>query len=291
MIGHYRTVIPPLYKNSYISFTTKHRKEDVVYPKFREHLGATLIVPWIDTDQLGTFSGEVERIGNALEVAEKKALLGMEATRLPFGLASEGSFGYHAYIPFLPSNQEIMMFIDSERGFKLHEIIVSDKTNFRHSCASNLKEAQEFLERCLFPSHAVIVRPNKCDDKSLICKGICNKNDFNQAFDKCARSSTDSLVWLETDMRANFNPTRMEVIGELAERLAIRLATICPACSAPGWGITKVEAGLPCEYCRLPTTMIAKQIFSCVLCDYTETRARGDGVTKAEQMYCIRCNP
>jgi len=35
-------------------------------------------------------------------------------------------------------------------------------------------------------------------------------------------------------MRAQFNPSRMSVIGELAVRLAEQLATHCPRCNTPG---------------------------------------------------------
>ncbi len=280
-----------IYDGQYIAFTTKHHKEDVVLPNFRKYLGATLIVPWIDTDKLGTFSGEMERPGNALEVADKKAKLGMEATGLPFGLASEGSFRPHPYIPFLPSDQEIMLFIDNERGFKLHEVIVSEKTNFAQLAVSNLDEADQFLHSAHFPTHGIIVRPNIWEDKSVIFKGIRNMGELEAAFNKCLHVSADSKVWLETDMRANVNPSRMGVIGELAERLAKRLSSECPRCSAPGWGCVKVERGLPCEYCGQPTEMVASQVFGCVLCDHLLTLPGADGITKAEQVYCGWCNP
>ncbi len=84
---------------------TKHRKELALAPAFREHLQATLVVPNLDTDALGTFSGEVPREGTALETAPRKCRLGMQAADLPRGLASEGSLGPHPLIPFLPCDQ------------------------------------------------------------------------------------------------------------------------------------------------------------------------------------------
>lgn len=284
-------MIPPYYKNSSISFATKHKKEDVVYPKFRELLGVTLIVPCVDTDKLGTFSGEIERTGHALEVAEKKAILGMKATGFSFGLASEGSFCPHPYIPFIASNQEILLFIDKERDFKLHESMVSQKTNFCQKIISALDEAAPFLTTALFPSHGLIVRPNLWEDKSVIFKGIRTQEDLTKAFTECSLISADSKVWLETDMRANLNPSRMSVIGELAERLAKRLGCACPSCNSPGWGCTGMEKGLPCEYCGEPTELLAKSVFGCVKCEHKVIVPREDGVTKAEQQYCNFCNP
>ena len=47
----------------------------------------------VDTDRLGTFTGEVERPGPPRETALMKARLGQGATGLPCALASEGAFG------------------------------------------------------------------------------------------------------------------------------------------------------------------------------------------------------
>jgi len=284
-------MIPTQYKGQYVAFATKHYKEDVIIPYFRKYLEATLIVPWIDTDTLGTFSGEVERPGNAMEVVEKKARLAMKAAGLPYGLASEGSFGPHPHIPFLASDQEILLFIDERRGFKLHEVLISVKTNFIHQCITSYDEVRTFLEAAMFPSHALIIRPNNWTDKKVIFKGVRDENDLRCAIAECLKASSDGKAWLETDMRANVNPSRMKVIGELAERLAKRLATNCPSCFAPGWGCTKFERGLPCEYCGLPTEMVEHEVFGCVLCKYVENKQREDGITKAEQMYCGVCNP
>jgi hypothetical protein len=81
-----------------------HRKEEAVAPALLSTLGL-LVVParGLDTDQLGTFSGEVPREGSMLDVAMRKARLGMSATGLPLGIASEGTFGPHPAIPFFPA--------------------------------------------------------------------------------------------------------------------------------------------------------------------------------------------
>jgi len=279
------------YQGQQIAFASKHSKEDVVLPHFKKYLGVVFNVPCIDTDTLGTFSGEVERLGNALDVAEKKARLAMKAADLPYGLASEGSFGPHPYIPFLPSDQEILLFIDDKRQFKLHEILISDKTNFMHRCIANYDEVRPLLEAALFPSHGLIVRPNSWTDKKIIFKGIRDENELRVSITKSLAASRDGKAWLETDMRANVNPSRMKVIGELAEKLAKRLATNCPSCSAPGWGCTNFEKGLPCEYCESPTELVAFEVHGCVLCEYIENKQRKDCATRAEQKYCGVCNP
>ena len=60
----------------------------------------------------------------------RKARLGITRTGLKFGLASEGSYGPHPYIPFIPGGREIVLFIDDERGIEIRESIVVTRTNY-----------------------------------------------------------------------------------------------------------------------------------------------------------------
>lgn len=273
-----------------IALATKHNKEDVIAPAFYSKLGADIVVPQIDTDRLGTFSGEIEREGNALETAIKKARMAMEITGLKFGLASEGSFGPHPLIPFLAYDSELIVFVDKQNDFILHEMIISEETNYRHGVFTNIFAALKFAEDCQFPSHAVILRPEPRKSKAVV-KGIQNQTAFEAAFLQCHSLSVEGQVWVETDMRAQFNPTRMKVIGYLAEKLAARLATRCPSCNAPGWGQTGREAGLPCEMCGAPTEITAYEIFGCTKCSHREKFPKKDGLEVAPASQCQECNP
>jgi len=78
-----------------------HGKERAIARPIFHHLGLALKPAMnLDTDQLGTFSGEIPRRGALLEVALRKARLGMRAPGLPLGLAGEGTFGPHPAVPF-----------------------------------------------------------------------------------------------------------------------------------------------------------------------------------------------
>ena len=55
------------YAGSCFILTTKHAKSIAIAPPFWEKLEASVLEYVVDTDALGTFSGEVEREGNALE--------------------------------------------------------------------------------------------------------------------------------------------------------------------------------------------------------------------------------
>ena len=82
---------------------TMHGKERAIVPAFRDILGIDIEVPGnLDTDQLGTFSGEVERAGTMDEVLVAKAKLGLKMSGLDLAIASEGSFGPHPQMPFIP---------------------------------------------------------------------------------------------------------------------------------------------------------------------------------------------
>ena len=247
----------------------------------------------LDTDLLGTFSGEVERQGNALECVRRKCEMGLDilGDKAEYGLASEGSFGPHPQIPFLPCDQEILYFIDRKRGFHLHMVHLTEKTNYQMRALDSWEQLQQFAETAQFPAHALIIRPNNREDSRLLFKGIDTLAALEEAFKESIKASKDGKVWVETDMRAQFNPSRMTTIGELADKLGQRLATPCPACNAPGWGRIKVEKGLHCEYCDQETEKIAREIYGCVSCAHSETLPRVDGMKAAPQMQCGWCNP
>ena len=113
---------------------TKHGEEAALRRPIGAALGMHLTVPvGFDTDQLGTFSGEIERVGSAKDTAIRKARLGIAATNLPYGFASEGSFGPHPLVPFAGIGHEIIVFVDDALGLEIIESLVSDRTNFQHT--------------------------------------------------------------------------------------------------------------------------------------------------------------
>ncbi len=279
------------YEGCRISLTTKHGKRDAIGPVFRELLAADVVECDFDTDTLGTFSGEVERIGTALDCVQRKCEVGIKCLNAPFGLASEGSFGPHPSVPFIPCDYELLYFIDSTRNLRLHESILSTDTNYRMQSLGTFEELIKFGTSARFPSHGLILRPNVWQDRSIIFKGIQSNEDLAKAFEESQRNSSDGRVWVETDMRAHRNPTRMSVIKELAVKLCRRLLASCPVCHAPGWGMIRAEKGLPCEFCNCPTEVTSSEIHSCALCGHSKSTKRSDGLVFASARFCGKCNP
>jgi hypothetical protein len=279
-----------IYAESCIIITTKHAKSEAVIQPFWEILGASVIEYVVDTDKLGTFSGEVERQGTALECAKRKcewshATLGAKAT---YFLASEGSFGPHPLIPFMPCDHEILYFIDKKRDFHLHLSLLSEKTNYQMQEIDSLEELQLFASQAKFPSHALILKPMNIDNP-MIFKGLYTEEALGNAFTECKKLS--NKLWVETDMRAHMNPSRMNFINQLATNLATRLKAYCPSCDMPGWGKIDIAKGLECSCCGLKTEMVRHEIFGCTKCEYRETKERSDGLKYADPGQCQYCNP
>ncbi|MDP4663699.1 MAG: hypothetical protein NWS74_08540, partial [Salibacteraceae bacterium] len=55
---------------------TKHQKESVIAPLLQTALGVQCLTnPAFDTDKLGTFTGEVERVLDPIQTARQKCLM------------------------------------------------------------------------------------------------------------------------------------------------------------------------------------------------------------------------
>jgi hypothetical protein len=219
------------YSGKRIVLATMHDKDQAIAPAFSELLGAEVVVPPdLDTDELGTFSGEVPRRGTMGEVAEAKARLGMSSAGLAAGLASEGSFGPHPASPFVSAGMELLVFVDDELDLTVSESLVDTSPCFDQLVVASEEKLAVFLERVAFPEHALIVVPNEGVSAGAISKGIRDRDALSDAIARAQSASSDGRARVETDMRAHMNPTRMATLGRLAEQLARRIASNCPAC-------------------------------------------------------------
>lgn len=130
---------PSRYRGRVAALATKHAKERALAWPLGRGLGLSLRVPaGMDTDMLGTFTGEIPREGTPAEVVRRKARLGITAAKLPIGMASEGSFGPHPLMPLLPSDFEVLVFVDDEEGFAVSQEVVTAET-FGNSANRSLK--------------------------------------------------------------------------------------------------------------------------------------------------------
>ncbi len=245
-------------------------------------LGYKLIPKQINTDSLGTFTGEVERTLSPYECAKEKCRMALSTEEgVDLCIANEGSFGPHPWMPFVAVGQEILFFIDRKRGFELTLLKSGLQTNYRQKKIQKFDDLLTFAEEVGFPSHALILRSSS---RHEIYKGIQKVEELQRAFE--AFNGAEVLV--ETDMRAHMNPTRMKTIGDLSKEMAERLLTRCPDCEMAGWGVVNREKGLPCEICQAPTEMVRAKVYGCVKCPYREIKSLE---RVADPRYCMFCNP
>jgi hypothetical protein len=278
-----------MFKGRNLLIATKHEKEKVIAPILEKELGVKcFLASEFDTDELGTFTGEVERKEDAITTARKKCLMAMELANCDLAIASEGSFGSHPTIFFAHADDEFLFFFDKKNDLEISTRELSLETNFNGSEIKNEKELQEFATKASFPSHGLILRKSK-DDLVDIVKGITNEEQLNKAFNTLITNY--GIAYVETDMRAMYNPTRMKVIEKATFKLVDKIKSLCPKCETPGFGIMDRKEGLPCQQCRFPTHSTLSYIYSCQKCNYKKEDKYPNGKQTEDPTYCAICNP
>lgn len=275
------------YKDKFVLLASKHNKEQAIEPVFRQALACNLCVEEIDTDQFGTFTGEVPRTLSAYETCILKAKYAAKEKKYSLSVASEGSFGPHPANPFIPHAHEIMVFVDLERDWVISEQLLTSNTNYKMTTIDKDTCLDSFLTSSLFPSHALTLQ--SADRHDVIAKGINTHHQLKAALADGFKKYNE--LFLATDMRAMMNPTRMQTIGELAHKLAIRINSPCLGCGVPGFGFKSVSGNLPCSLCTNETNMYLYEVWGCIQCNYQEQRPRKDHLIMADPTHCDYCNP
>ena len=277
------------YKNQPAVLTTKHDKLSLIAPSMQSKVGLEVTDINLDTDQLGTFSGEIARSGSALETAIAKAKLGIEATGIPIGLASEGSIGPDPQNPFLTSDIEIVVLVDQERDLVIYESHRAFEIVAATVEVSPGEDLTSFLARADFPSHHLIAKASAHGELRTL-KGIGTQLALQAAINELAVHSDSGKVTLETDFRANHSPSRRVNIQAAAQKLATRLAQLCESCGTPGFGRVSYVTGVKCSGCGMENPeAVAAERLCCVSCEFAIARKSIASSIPPER--CDWCNP
>lgn len=277
------------YSGRRIALLTKHGKERVIGPSLKRALGSKVeLASGYDTDKLGTFTREIPRDGSQLEAARKKARISMELTGLPLGLGSEGSFAPDPFVGMFPWNIEYLVFIDAEQQLEVVGISQSAPRDL-HLATDNWASAKQFARTAGFPKHHLVLRPDGPNDPRTH-KELSTWQSLESAFHAAQEQSGSGQVFLENDLRAHANPTRMANIKRAAEDLAAKLASSCPQCGTPGFTVVERVKGLPCGVCNAPTQEVLADILRCAKCSFTRQDRRADRLS-ADPSHCDHCNP
>ncbi len=278
---------------------TMHQKEQVVAPILRQELGLeVLIPPGFDTDRLGTFTRDRSRPDHQLATARLKALAALEITGADLAIASEGAFSPHPDLPMLPCDRELMVLVDRTNDLEVVGIALSTQTNFQSQTIHSVAESLEFAKKVGFPDHGLVVMMTpETQEPGEIIKGITDPQVLTTAVTqmlerRLERSELRSPgVHLETDMRALYNPARMQVIAQATQDLAAQAKSLCPGCGTPGFRITARQPGLPCSWCHTLTNLTLSVTYGCRKCNFTQLQMYPEGKKNADPGYCQWCNP
>lgn len=278
-----------MFKGRKLVIATMHEKESVIAPVIETGIGVHTFLPTgFDSDAFGTFSGEIERTSSSLETARSKCLSAMKSSSCDLGVASEGSFGSHPSIFFANADEEVLLFIDAKNDIEIIAREISLDTNFNASEIFNFEELIDFANKAQFPSHALILKDSKINFKE-IRKGIQSWDALKKYYIELTLNAAS--LYVETDMRALYNPSRMKVIKDATIKLLEKIKSVCPKCETPGFSVTSITLGLNCSLCGSETQSIKSHIYSCVKCDYVSEIMFPKGKKVEDPMYCDYCNP
>ncbi|ACK65083.1 conserved hypothetical protein [Rippkaea orientalis PCC 8801] len=281
------------FENRVCLVATMHKKEQVISPPIEQELGVKVVVPQaFNTDNFGTFTREIKRLGTQLEAARLKAQKALEMTGESLVITSEGSFFPHPTLPYAACDRELIFFFDQVNQIEIVAQEISLETNYSHASIRTIDEGLQFAQKVDFPSHGLIVMPNSEAEKNdPIFKGIVTENDLFNAIKTVLEFSPKKIVHIETDMRAMYNPTRMKVIAKATQNLIDKIFNTCPNCHCPGFDVVEHKSGLPCGLCGFPTDLIHSEIYRCQKCQLQQIKSFPNGQKSADPMYCNYCNP
>lgn len=261
---------------------TQHDKGKLIAPSLRS-LGIRVVENsnW-DTDQLGTFAGEIERKQSPEGCALAKAKQAIALTGLDIGLGSEGSFGGGPMPGIVNWNEEILCYYQPQHERVIYARASGPFHGEVHTLNSDadlhkLQEASELGQRWVL----------RIEDEIL--KGLTFE-EVEKALE--IASSLGKLTWplnVEPDLRAMHCPERQAMIRKAADDLARRLQACCPQCNAPNFVVKELEPGLPCEQCSLPTKQPHTEVLSCAECGFSQSQSVAQ--TAADPRFCDWCNP
>jgi hypothetical protein len=280
---------PAFFKGKKLQIVSRHEKHRYIAPPLVAATGMIVeSFTEIDTDLLGTFSGEVERTMAPLDCAREKCRQAAAYFSEGYLLASEGSFGPHPAFGLLSAGEEWLLFYDIAEK---KEIIVRDVTLdicFRGERLTEETVCLSFLEQVGFPRQKVIVKSSQ-QQPAVIIKNLDQTAEVIQAMQDLIAQYGDCFI--ETDMRAMNNPARQIHLLQLGTRLAEKLCSICEQCGWYGFSVTRVERGLPCSWCGSQTDGVLYEVCSCAQCGFEKEKYFPKGKQQEDPQFCNQCNP
>jgi len=230
-----------------------------------------------DTDQLGTFSGQIKRKKDAKATAEHKAKLACELTQSRYGLGSEGSFFLHP-IANVTWEQEFICLLDSKKNKAVFGVSEGPAT----VTAQTIESTEAVHDIGLYAGEQKWM----WQDTAMKWHKALTLQDLHTLITDKKVTFPFAIV---PDYRAMHCPGRQTMIAHAANNLVHRLMSVCPQCGATDFVYEKPQTGLPCSACSLPTTQAKGWWAECAECGYKNIKAVSE--THADPVNCAFCNP
>ena len=277
-----------LYEGNQVAFLTQHGKEALIAPILEPFLGCHIVrIEGYDTDQLGTFSGEIRRFSDQIETAREKANIGMSLSDLPIAIASEGAFVPDPFSGLMPWNIEVILWRDVHRHIEVVGVAQGPARSVNRAIRT-IADLENFAQEAGFPQHRLVLRPQSEIDHRIY-KGIADWGQLRQAFLDCHELASNGLVYAENDHRAFCNPTRQAMIQQATHDLVKKFQSTCPACTTPGFAISGHTSGLICRACGNKTRRPLSYTLTCNVCHHTVENQSSE--KWADPSECDVCNP
>ena len=271
---------------------TMHGKEAAIAPVLARFTGLRVVVPDnFDSDRFGTFSRDIPRAGSALDAARAKIAAGFDCRPdATVGLASEGSFGPHPALPFVPLGTELVLLVDRTHGLELAGWHRAPAPYARGERVTSLEAARALATRLRFPAQGLIVMA-MADGAAAPQLGLHKALDTPAALEAAvARELSErGEAWLEADLRAYRCPPRMRRIRRAALALVRAWRSRCPTCARPGFVPATPIPGLPCDWCLRPTVLPRAHRLHCDGCGHAAEQPVRQAL--ADPAHCDHCNP
>lgn len=280
-----------IFANRTVYIATMHGKEQVISPLLTtEFLCPCVLVEGIDTDQFGTFTWEKKRIGDMLYTARAKIHHAIQLTGADLVIASEWSFWPYTPFPLIHENFELTLLYDRINNREITGHFRTCKTNLQWSYITSVDEALQFAESIWFPDHGIVVRRSK-DGTHWIYKDITSVEALIDSIEKLLKPRWVTSLYLETDMRAHKNPTRMHAIAASTKNLIQAAQSLCPRCQRPWFVVTGYDGFRLCSWCKNLTDVASHTSKRCQWCCYEERREIILESPYADPAHCSVCNP
>ena len=176
----------------------------------------------------------------------------------------------------------VLAWWDAESQRLVYATVQGPETNYEQTTASSWEAARAFAASIGFPQHGLIVgKPGQ----AFFHKDC---EDWEALETQVRTALVNGPVWLETDMRAHRNPTRLAMIRRCAEQLASLLQSHCPVCNSIGFGEVSPIYGATCEVCGTATSALKARVTHCTVCRHSMQETVRNTVPAAR---CHYCNP